>query len=73
MSEHTYKMQVNILMAQVKQLELSLAGIREHRDSLEFEREKLIGALEKIRRDILEPDKITIHIERGLAEVKEQG
>ena len=37
------------------------------------EREKLIGVLGKIKRDIFEPDKITIHIERILAEMKEQG
>jgi len=30
-------------------------------------REKLIETLKKIKRDIFEPDKITIHIERGLA------
>jgi len=36
----------------------------------EAERDKLIGALGKIKRDICEPDKITIHIERVLAEVK---
>ena len=41
-------------------------------DDLKAEREKLIGALGRIKRDIYEPDKITIHIERVLAEVKEQ-
>lgn len=46
MSEYTYKMQANILAAQVKQLELSLTTMRKEINSLWFEREKLIGALE---------------------------
>ena len=41
-------MQAKILVAQIKQLELSVTGLRKRNDSLKFEREKLLGALEQL-------------------------
>ena len=39
---------------------------------LKAEREKLIGALFKIKRDIYEPDKIYIHLSRALGKALEE-